>query len=176
AFIASADLLSGGVQPGRTWRTRPAEPAWCGEAIEVPLYSATASSKPVMVVPATAASTRTPGAVTSGLSRSKLPAGPRELDAASTSGWLVNMIAGYGIPALTASLPAAKSRRASPSAWRMPKAGTVVPGTEGMTPPAALLAITTATAPAAAALSTLIVNEQPPRRTTAIAPAKLSGG
>ena len=48
----------------------------------------------------------------------------------------------------------------------------VVPGTDGVSPPSALLAMTTAIAPAAAALLVLIAKLQPPRRTTAIAPAK----
>src|SRR5690606_6749196 len=125
---------------------------------------------------ATAARMRTPGAVTSGLSRSKLPAGPRELKAPSASTWLVSTIAGYGMPAVTAGLAAAKSRSASASACSIPNAGIVVPGTDGISAPAALLATTTATAPAAAALSTLMVNEQEPRRTTAMAPAKAPSG
>ncbi len=37
AAIASADLISGTLQLGCNWRTRPAAPAWCGDDIEVPL-------------------------------------------------------------------------------------------------------------------------------------------
>src|SRR5690606_6409234 len=134
-------------------------------------------SKPVIVVPATTARMRTPGAVMSGFSRLKLPAGPRELKAPSASGSFWMTIDGNGMPAVVVpGFAFAKSRNALPSDCRMPNAGIVVSGTDGMMPPAALLAITTATAPAAVALATFSENGQVPRRITTIAPSSESAG
>src|SRR5690606_33025929 len=78
--------------------------------------------------------------------------------------------------AVAAGLATLKSRSALPVSCSTPNAGTVVSGTEGTIGPGALFAISTAVAPAAAALLTLIENEQVPRRTTAMAPAKVSAG
>ena len=139
----------------------------------MPLFRPSRSSKPVIVSPASAARICTPGAVTSGLSRSKLPAGPRELKAANASAVLGSATAGNPIIAVASGFAQAKSRSASPSAMLTPNTGTTAPGTEGISPGVSLLATTTAMAPAAAALLALSVNGQLPRRTTAIAPSKV---
>src|SRR5688572_9202114 len=119
----------------------------------------------------------TPGAVISGLIRSRLPAGPRELKPASWSGVLLTITDGNGmVPTLVLALALAKSRNRLLSAWLATKAGTVAPVTVGVSPVAWLLAMITATAPAAAALATLSVKLQVPRRTTATASWKVPAG
>ena len=52
AVIINADLISGTVQVGWIWRSSAAAPAWCGDAMEVPLIRPMVFSKPVSVVPA----------------------------------------------------------------------------------------------------------------------------
>src|SRR6187455_2602568 len=103
----------------------------------------------------------------SGLIKLKFPAGPRELNAANWSAWLVNTVAGNGIAPVAVGLANTKALMASPWTCERPKAGTVVAGTCGIKPVApALFTTTTAKAPAALALFTLIENEQVPRKTT----------
>jgi len=74
----SADLTIIGDQSGCRSMSSAARPATCGEDIEVPLSRL--KSMPFAVTGETAARMSTPGAMTSGFSRSPPPArsGPRE--------------------------------------------------------------------------------------------------
>ena len=124
-----------------------------------------------MVGPASAPRICTPGAVTSGFNRSKLPAGPRELDAASASATFGRPTPGkviWAVAVLGLALP--NATKALPSTCLAPNTGTVVPGADGRRVPPRSLAMMTAMAPAAEALFTFTVKSQPPRRMTTTAP------
>ena len=74
----------------------------------------------------------TPGAVTSGLIRSKLPAGPRELKDASASATFGKPTPGNVIRAVVVvGLAEPKAASALPSVWLTLNTGMVVPGTDG---------------------------------------------
>jgi hypothetical protein len=77
AVPTSAALTCSGVQFGWRWSSSAAPPATCGEAMLVP--------ENVAQVPGTEERMRTPGAATSGLSRSEIGVGPADEKPAS---WL----------------------------------------------------------------------------------------
>ena len=90
---ASADFSCAGVQAGWRWSRRAAAPATCGEAMLVPLKDDQVPSRA-----GTDERISTPGALTSGFSRSDTGVGPADENSAS-SGRL------SGVTAATVSVP-----------------------------------------------------------------------
>src|SRR6185369_7995076 len=101
-----AALMSCALHVGCAWRVSAADPATCGEAIEVPEMIS-----PPLPVPLAVDSTLTPGAVRSGLSALSPERGPPELNDANLSkfGFVISL----GVT--TAGVPSASARSLAPS-------------------------------------------------------------
>ena len=167
ALVMIADLIIIGVQSGWAWTSRAAMPAMCGELIDVP--DRKSKLRPASTGE-TAASTSTPGAMTSGLSRSPEPvrAGPREENEA-TSGATAPVTCEPGDRDAVAPAVAAYARRARRSVLWTWTVGTAC--RSALSELNEVLTSTMPTPPAAATTSLFWVRALTPRSQTTILPA-----
>ena len=175
AVETSADLTSGGVQPGWSWSRSAAAPATCGVAIEVPSNTA---NRDALVFGSVDDRICPPGAETSGFKACPNAVGPADEKlvitplrpvSSSSGSWPTRMLVCPPVAAIAA-------RRWSPSRFAIIPPGITICTGIPFASPWRLSERMIPTAPAALAWSAFVTNGQRPRSASTIFPSSEFAG